>query len=288
MEGIFQKLDTLFTFTLFSINQTPVTLASILLFFAMIIFFYAASKFFNRFLLKRILGNFNIETGVQFAVIRVTHYLLMITGVVIAFQFIGIDLSGLAFIFGLLSVGIGFGLQNITSNFVAGLILLFERPIQIGDRVMIGDLEGDVTDINMRSTTIRTLNNVSIIVPNSEFISNKVVNWSHGDTRVRIEVKVGVAYSSDLDLVLRTLKEIAAEHPGVLKHPEPEVIFESFGDSAWNLNLRVWLPDPHQHHRIRSELNCAIVRKFRERKIEIPFPQQDVYIKETPAKEYRR
>ncbi|MCD6374296.1 MAG: mechanosensitive ion channel family protein [Caldisericaceae bacterium] len=283
MDSIFQKFETVFTFTLFSINQTPVTLASIILFFLMIVLFYLFSKIFNRFLLKRVLNKFGVEPGLQFTLMRVSHYLLIITGIIIAFQFIGIDLSGLAVILGLLSVGIGFGLQNITSNFVAGLILLFERPIQIGDRVMIGDLEGDVTDINIRSTTIRTLNNVSIIVPNSEFISNKVVNWSHGDTKVRIEVKVGVAYSSDLDLVLKTLKEIALEHPKVLKRPEPQVIFESFGDSAWNLNLRVWLPDPHKHHQIKSELNCAIVRKFRERNIEIPFPQQDVYVKELPV-----
>ena len=283
MDGIFQKIETIFSFTLFSINQTPVTLASIILFFLMLIFFFIFSKVLNRFILKRLLIKFGVEPGLQFTLIRVSHYLLMITGVIIAFQFIGIDLSGLAVIFGLLSVGIGFGLQNITSNFVAGLILLFERPIQIGDRVMIGDLEGDVTDINIRSTTIRTLNNVSIIVPNSDFISNKVVNWSHGDTRVRIEVKVGVAYASDIDLVLKTMKEIANEHPKVLKMPEPEVLFESFGDSAWNLSLRVWLPDPHQHHQIRSELNCAIVRKFRENNIEIPFPQQDVYIKEMPS-----
>jgi len=283
MDSVFQKFETVFTFTLFSINQTPVTLASIILFFLMIVLFYLFSKIFNRFLLKRVLNKFGVEPGLQFTLIRVSHYLLMITGIIIAFQFIGIDLSGLAVILGLLSVGIGFGLQNITSNFVAGLILLFERPIQIGDRVMIGDLEGDVTDINIRSTTIRTLNNVSIIVPNSEFISNKVVNWSHGDTKVRIEVNVGVAYSSDLDLVLKTLKEIALEHPKVLKRPEPQVIFESFGDSAWNLNLRVWLPDPHKHHQIKSELNCAIVRKFRERNIEIPFPQQDVYVKELPV-----
>lgn len=171
MDSVFQKFETVFTFTLFSINQTPVTLASIILFFLMIVLFYLFSKIFNRFLLKRVLNKFGVEPGLQFTLIRVSHYLLMITGIIIAFQFIGIDLSGLAVILGLLSVGIGFGLQNITSNFVAGLILLFERPIQIGDRVMIGDLEGDVTDINIRSTTIRTLNNVSIIVPNSEFIN---------------------------------------------------------------------------------------------------------------------
>ena len=125
-----------------------------------------------------------------------------------AFQFVGINLSGLAVIFGLLSVGIGFGLQNVTSNFIAGLILLFEQPIKIGDRIMVGDTEGDVLEINIRSTTIRSLNNVSIIVPNSEFVSSNVVNWSHGDPKIRLVVEVGVSYQSDLDTVLRSLQEV--------------------------------------------------------------------------------
>ncbi len=279
MEPIYQKIETVFTFTLFSVNQTPVTLASIFLFILMILFFFFLSRFINRLLMKRLLQKLNIDDGIRFALLRVSHYLIIVIGTIIAFQFIGIDLSGLAVIFGLLSVGIGFGLQNITSNFVAGIILLFERPIQIGDRVMIGDTEGDVTDINIRSTTIRSLNNVSIIVPNSDFISNKVVNWSHGDTRVRIDIEVGVSYDSDLDLVLKTLHEIAQKNPSVLKKPAPDVLLESFGDSAWNLKLRVWLRTPKIHHKIRSDLNCAIVRTFRKRNIEIPFPQRDLHIR---------
>ncbi len=279
MFSIFKQAEKIFNFTIFTINRTPITLSSILLFVAVLIITYLFAKFTNFFILRRILKRFNVDEGLRFTLQRINFYLLIFIGTVIAFQFIGIDLSGLAVIFGMLSVGIGFGLQNITSNFVAGIILLLERPIKIGDRVMVGDTEGDILDINIRSTTIQSLDNVSIIVPNSDFISSKVVNWSHGDTRIRIAVDVGVSYDSDLDLVLRTLQEVAEEHPKVLKKPEPDILFLSFGDSAWNLRLRVWLPSPQNHHKIRSELNISIVRKFRDRNIEIPFPQQDLHVR---------
>ena len=210
---------------------------------------------------------------------RINHYIIIIIGAVVAFQFIGIDLSGLAVIFGLLSVGIGFGLQNITSNFVAGLILLFERPIKIGDRVLVGDTEGDVTDISIRSTTIRSLNNVSIIVPNSEFVSSNVVNWSHGDSKIRLNIEVGVSYNSDLDMVLKCLYEVAQENKDVLKYPKADVLLKEFGDSSWNMVLRVWINDPKGHHIVRSDINCAIVRKFRANKVEIPFPQRDLHLR---------
>ncbi len=279
MSSIFQHAQDIFKFTLFTINRTPITLSSVFLFLIVLAITYFFAKFTNFFILRRLLKRFNVDEGLRFTLQRINFYTLMLIGVIIAFQFIGIDLSGLAVIFGMLSVGIGFGLQNITSNFVSGIILLLERPIKIGDRVMVGDTEGDVLDINIRSTTISSLNNVSIIVPNSDFISSKVINWSHGDPKVRITIDVGVSYDSDLDLVLRTLREVADEHPNVLKRPEPDVLFLSFGDSAWNLRLRVWLPNPKNHHKIRSELNIAIVRKFRERNIEIPFPQQDLHVR---------
>lgn len=211
--------------------------------------------------------------------LRVTHYLIIMIGALVSFQFVGIDLSGLAFIFGLLSVGIGFGLQNVTSNFVAGLILLFERPIRIGDRVTVGDTEGEVTAINMRSTKILTLNNISIIVPNSEFVSRNVINWSIGDPKIRLDVEVGVSYHSDLDSVLSVLKQIGINHPETLEDPRPKILFTGFGDSAWNMILCVWIINPKRHHEIRSEINCEIVRKFRENNIEIPFPQRDVHMK---------
>jgi small-conductance mechanosensitive channel len=185
----------------------------------------------------------------------------------------------LAVIFGLLSVGIGFGLQNVTSNFIAGLILLFERPIEIGDRVTIGGTVGDVVAINIRSTTIRTLNNISIIVPNSEFVSSRVVNWSHGDPTVRLDLPVGVSYDSDLDLVVKALREVADENSKILKEPQTEVFFANFGDSSWNLALRVWLSDLVHYYQIQSEINSAIVRKFRELGVEIPYPQRDLHLK---------
>jgi small-conductance mechanosensitive channel len=265
--------------TLFEINETPVTISSIFMLFLMIIIFYIFSKVINRMMIRPVLVKLNLERGIRYNLLRINHYIIMIIGAIIAFQFVGIDLSGLAVIFGLLSVGIGFGLQNITSNFISGLILLFERPIKIGDRVTVGDTEGDVLDINIRSTTIQTLNNRSIIVPNSEFVSSQVINWSHGDIKVRLEADVGVSYNSDLDTVIRTLKEVAAEHTQVLKNPEPDVLFLGFGDSAWNMRLRAWIPNPKMYLKVRSDLNGAIVRKFRQNGIEIPFPQRDLHLR---------
>jgi small-conductance mechanosensitive channel len=170
--------------------------------------------------------------------------------------------------------------ENVTSNFIAGFILLFERPISIGDRVTIGGTVGDVQAINMRSTTIRTLNNISIIVPNSEFVSSRVVNWSHGDPTVQLDLPVGVSYDSDFDVVVRALQEVADENSKILKEPRAEVFFANFGDSSWNLELRVWLSDLTHYYQIQSEINSAIVYKFREHGIEIPYPQRDVRVRE--------
>jgi small-conductance mechanosensitive channel len=211
--------------------------------------------------------------------LRIVHYLIMITGTVVAFQFVGIDLAGLTVIFGLLSVGIGFGLQNVTSNFISGIILLFERPIKVGDRVTVGEVEGDVTSINMRSTTIQSLDNISIIVPNSEFISSTVTNWSYGDPKIRLKIEVGVSYKSDLDIVIKSLKEVANEHADILKDPEPLVFLSEFGDSSWNMLLIVWLGTPKRYYLTRSEINCAIVKKFRDYAVEIPFPQRDLHVR---------
>ena len=279
LSALFKRLADIMGLTLFEINQTPVSIASIFMLFLMLIAFYLLSRIMNHIVLNKVLMRFKIDEGLRYNFLRINHYLLMVIGIIISFQFIGIDLSGLAVVFGLLSVGIGFGLQNVTSNFIAGLILLVERPIKIGDRVTVGETEGDVVDINIRSTTVRTLNNIAMIVPNSEFISARVTNWSHGDTRIRLEIEVGVSYQSDLDTVLNSLQEVANEHPAVLKSPAADVLFVSFGDSAWNMRLRVWLAEPKQHPRVASDLNCAIVRKFREKHVEIPFPQRDLHFR---------
>ncbi len=272
---------------LFKLGETYVTVLSLVLFLAVLLAFLLFSRLVVHRVLGRVLARFRIEEGVRYTLLRLVHYLVLVVGALVAFQFVGIDLSGLVVVLGFLSVGIGFGLQNLTSNFISGLILLFERPIRVGDRITVGDTEGDVEEINMRSTTVRSLNNISIIVPNSEFVSSRVINWSHGDPRVRLDLDVGVSYDSDLELVLRALGEVAAQNAEVLEEPPPEVLFVSFGDSAWNLQLRVWVANPKRHQQVRSAINCAIVRKFRANQIEIPFPQRDLHLRSPLPLPYR-
>jgi small-conductance mechanosensitive channel len=276
---VIEFVEYLMNFKLFEINKTAVTPSSIVMFLLFIAIFALTSRVLQRLLKSHVFSRMRLDAGMQYTMTRITHYLIMIIGSVVGFQFIGIDLTGLAIILGFLSVGIGFGLQNITSNFVAGLILLLERPIKVGDRIMVGNQEGDVVEINMRSTTIRTLNNVSVIVPNSEFVSSKLENWSYGDETVRVDVNVGVSYDSDLETVIRSLQEVAAEHPEVLKNPAPDVLHMGFGDSAWNVRLRIWLDDSRRHLEVQSEINCAIVQKFRQNGVEIPFPQRDLHVR---------
>jgi len=266
-------------YKLFVVNQTSVTPSSVIMFLFIMVLFIFLSRLLKRLVFERILRRFQIDDGIRYPMLRVIHYFILLVGALVSLQFVGIDLSGLAVIFGMLSVGIGFGLQNVTSNFVAGLILLFERPIRVGDRISMGDMEGEVTDINIRATKILTLNNISIIVPNSEFVSKNVINWSIGDPKIRLDIDVGVSYHSDLDNVLNVLKAVGLEHPETLENPQPKILFTGFGDSSWDLKLCVWIKNPKRHHEIRSEINCEIVRQFRKNHIEIPFPQRDVHFK---------
>ena len=276
---LFHRVQGFFDTRLFTIGTAEVTLSAIFMFLFILLVIVILSRLFARKFVERILIRLQIEEGTRYTFRRIIELTFILIGAIIAFQSIGINLSGLAVIFGLLSVGIGFGLQNITSNFVAGLILLFERPIKVGDRVTVGGIEGDVMDINIRSTTVRSLNNIDIIVPNSEFVSSQVVNWSHGDRKIRLDIEVGVSYQSDLDTVLRSLKEVALENPEILRNPEPDVHLREFGDSSWNMKLRIWIDNPKRHPVVRSDINCAIVRKFRENGVEIPFPQRDFHLR---------
>jgi len=279
LDSLYQILRGFLNITLITVKGTPITPASIFTFLLIFFSFLFLAKLISRVLTRNVFPRFHLDEGVQYNFSRAIRYLIAITGAVVAFQFVGIDLGGLAVIFGLLSVGIGFGLQNVTSNFVSGIILLFERPIAVGDRITVGETEGDVMAINMRSTMIRSIDNIAIIVPNTEFISGRVTNWSHGDKKVRLNIDVGVSYTSDLDSVLRSLLEVARESDKVLKSPPPLVHFMGFGDSSWNMRLRCWIANPKEHWQITSDINCAIVRKFRENGIEIPFPQRDLHVR---------
>jgi small-conductance mechanosensitive channel len=180
-------------------------------------------------------------------------------------------------------VGIGFGLQNIANNFVSGLILLFERPIKPNDMVSVGDTDGKVEEIKMRATTVVTRDNVTIIVPNSQFISSEVTNWSHTDPKVRIHVPVGVAYGSDVKLVTDLLLQVAKDHPQVMNEPPPNVWFTGFGDSSLDFELLVWITEPISRQKIRSDLNYAIDAAFRQHDVTIPFPQRDLHLQSLPS-----
>jgi small-conductance mechanosensitive channel len=272
-------VDKVIQFQLFTINQTPVTLGSIVIFIAFFAAFIVVSRIMVHSVASRVFTRLKVDNSIQYTAERTLQYVLFVIGAIVALEFVGINLSGLAVIFGFLSVGIGFGLQNVTSNFISGIIVLFERPIRVGDRVTVGDTEGNVIAINLRSTTVRSINNVAIIVPNSAFISENVINWSHGDTRIRMDIDVGVSYNSDLETVLRCLQEVADDCSTVLDDPKPSVLHTGFGDSAWDMRLRCWVANPKGRPLIRSELNCAIVKKFRENGVEIPFPQRDLHVR---------
>lgn len=234
----------------------------------------------RRFLMKQILSKTPLDLGAQHAVATVTQYVVVVIGFMVALQTIGIDLSALTFLAGAVGVGIGFGLQNVTNNFISGIIILFERPIKIGDRIEVGQVTGDVVHIAARSTTVRTNDNIAIIIPNSSFIASNVINWSHGDSKVRFRVRVPVAYNSDVRQVEQLLLEVSKDNENVLEDPPPRVIFKEFGENALELELRVWSSRLlHRRGVLISQLNFAIFEKFKAHGIQIPYPQRDVRLR---------
>jgi small-conductance mechanosensitive channel len=265
---------------LFRLGETHVTLwAIVYLVILLVLLFYLTAKL-KYFIVARLLAKSSIEIGVRQAVGSIIRYGVVAVGFVIIFETVGIDLSALTILAGALGIGVGFGLQNITNNLVSGLIILLERPIKVGDRIEVGKVVGDVLKISLRATTVRTNDNIAIIIPNSDFVSSSVTNWSYTDRDVRFNIPVGVSYNSDPEAIQRILLEVADEHPGVLKSPKPDVIFEEFGESSLNFQLRIWTREYiTRPHILRSELNFAIKKKFKEQGIEIPFPQRDLHIR---------
>jgi small-conductance mechanosensitive channel len=233
----------------------------------------------KRFLFNRFLSKSGLDRSLQYTIAQVCGYLVLVIGILVALQSAGLNLSALAVFAGAVGVGIGFGLQNITRNFISGLVVLAERPIKIGDRVEVGNVAGQVKSIRARSTTILTNDNIAIIVPNSDFIEKPVINWSHGDPRVRFRIRVGIAIDTDVAKACEILKEIARAHPAALREPQPWVVFDKFGDSTFELELVVWSSEMSYRPRaFRSELNFEIERRFREAGIDLPRPRRDVRV----------
>jgi small-conductance mechanosensitive channel len=277
--NVLTHVENILRFTLFRVGGESITpLALIAFAFTLYITTVIARKV-RRLLEVYFLSRVPVETGAQYAVASLTQYCLWVIGVLVGLRILNINLTAIAVVAGALGVGIGFGLQNVVANFVCGLVLLVERPIRVHDRITMEGVEGNVVAVNFRSTVIQTNDNISVIVPNSEFINGKVINWSIGDLKVRIHIPVGVAYGSNLETVTRTLLGVAGETEGVLKKPAPEVRFIEFGDSSLNMELLVWTMEPAKHFLLRSRLNYAIDSAFRREGVEIPFPQRDIHVK---------
>lgn len=266
---------------LFKLSNTPVSLLSILIFLFGISLTITLGRW-SRVVITRYLEKRG-GPGVSYAIGRMVQYGVVVSGVLVCLDTLGVDLGTLAALGAMLSVGIGFGLQNITQNFISGIILLVERPIQKGDFVVVGDVVGRVVEIEMRATKVVSRDGVAMIIPNSEFISGRVYNESHPTTRKRVRIGIGVAYGTDTSLVRDTLVAIALSHPQVLKDPPPEVLFKNFGDSSLDFELAVWLDAPDGEPVITSDLRFEIDRVFRERSIEIPFPQREVRLRQDAA-----
>lgn len=224
-----------------------------------------------------------MDLGVRDSIKRLLHYALVLIGFSVAISMAGIGLEKFALLAGALGVGIGFGLQNIVNNFVSGLILLFERPIKVGDTINIDDQWGTITKIGLRSTVFETLDRAEIIVPNSDLISQKVTNWTLTTDVSRIVLTVGVAYGSPLDKVLQILEQAAKEQPDVMDDPPISAIFTGFGESSLDFELRVWVTNINKRLKVKSELGLAIDRHFREAEISIPFPQRDLHFRSIEA-----
>jgi small-conductance mechanosensitive channel len=265
------------TYPFLPIGDSSFSVASMLKLLAFLTIVIWLARTLKRALISRVFPRAHIDTGTGEALGTVIFYLLLVLGLLVGLQASGIDLTALTVVFGAIGVGIGFGLQTIASNFISGLIILFERPIRVGDRIQIGQLHGRVLRIRARATEVMTNDGISVIVPNSEFISQQVVNWSHGGNRIRVKVPVSVAYGSDIGEVRAALLEAAESVSAVLKDPPPRVRHDGFGDSSLQFQLLAWTTELlHQRGEFVSRLNYAIHEALERHGIEIPFPQRDL------------
>lgn len=250
------------------IPGTPFTLGKLIVLVVLLALLLHFTRRFTRWLVDSFLARRNLDIGVRQAVGTLLRYAITTLGVVVILQAVGIDLSAFTVLAGALGVGLGFGLQNVASNFVSGLIIMFERPIKVGDRIEVGGVSGEVRRIGARSTTVVTEENIAVIVPNSQFVSEPVTNWSHTGNLTAFLVRVRVGWHTDTDLVRRLLLEAAAEHPDVLRDPEPEVELRDLRGGLL-FTLQVWSSQYVQHEgKLKSDLNLAIWDKLRRHDIE--------------------
>lgn len=276
--NFFKEVFHYIRYPLFEVSGSKISLISIILCVCFFIFSVKMSKVAEKMVLN-FLEDQELDSGIKGSISRFTRYLVLIVGTLIALDTVGISLKSLAALGAVLMVGIGFGLQNITQNFISGLIILIERPIKVGDLVDVKGVSGKIVDIGARSTLVHTRDDVAIIVPNSQFISEQVTNESFTGSKVRLHLKVGVSYSSDVNKVRSILEKIGNEHSKVLKNPAPTVAFKDFGDSSLDFELRFWVEDLWNFDMILSDLRFNVMEEFKQNSIEIPFPQRDLHVR---------
>jgi len=263
-----------------SLPAIKLSLLQVFLLVALLIAVFWISSRTKRFLFNRLLAQSGLDRSLQYAIAQVVSNIVLVVGIFIVLENTGIHLAALTVFAGAVGVGVGFGLQNIASNFISGLVILAERPITIGDRVEVAGIAGQVEYIRARSTVIRTNDNIAMIVPNTKFIDSPVTNWTYGDPRVRFRIPVGVAYGSDISKVREALLSAGRENPNTLQEPAPTVFLEKFGENSIDFELVVWSSEMSARpRRYRSDLNFAIEQRFREAGIEIAFPQRDLHIR---------
>jgi small-conductance mechanosensitive channel len=262
-----------------------VSILSLILLGVIMLVSVLVSRYTRRILKKRVLPRFHVESGLQYTLLRLVHYLIIGLGVLYGIKIgLSVDLTSVAVIIGFLSVGIGFGLQYLAADIASGFILLFERPARVGDWVELdGGIEGRVQNISLRSIVVVTNENMAVILPNSKLVQNKFVNYSYGSGLVRLNIPIGVAEESDLDKVSEALLEAARSVEKVLSEPEPKVHFAGHGDSSFNLQIRVWIDEPRDHSVIQSHVFFAIERAFRKYGIQSATLKREIHFANSPG-----
>jgi small-conductance mechanosensitive channel len=284
-DNLINRVFKYLTYPFVNQKEFQVSILSLLLLVLIILITTLVSRYVRRFLKARILPRFHIEIGLQYTLLRLVHYLIISAGVLYALKVgFSVDLTGVAVILGFLSVGIGFGLQYAASDIASGFILLFERPIRVGDWVALdGGIEGRVQNISLRSTIVVTNENMAVILPNSKLVQNKFVNYSYGSQLVRLNIPISVADGSDLGKTSKALIEAARSVDVVLSEPEPVVHFAGFGDSSFDLQIRVWINEPRDQSTIRSQVNFAVESAFRKYGVRTAMLQREIHFAKGPA-----
>jgi len=262
----------------FTIGSWRADLGHVLTAFLCLYGAHLVSRTLQSILVEEIFPRRRVERGVRVSINSLLHYAVLLVGFLVALAILGVNFTNITIIGGALGVGIGFGLQTIVNNFVSGLILLFERPIRVGDYIEVGGLWAEVKKIGLRATVVESFDRADVIVPNSDFISNQVTNWTRSNRIIRLRLPVGVAYGSDVPLVMKILLECARDNPSVVSEPKPQVLFTGFGDSSLNFELRAHVLDIDHRLITQSEILEAIDSQFREKGVQIPFPQRDLHL----------